>query len=103
MLEARLLMWDEQERFTKLVSMTLAWLMAVFGLAIAALSLAAGTPDFFLGFLFLLGALAVITLVYGLVAVSLGGLLFALTSAATYCFRWLKNHRFTGPSRPIEL
>jgi hypothetical protein len=96
-------MWDEQERFAKLVSKTLAWLMGVFGVAIAALSLASGTPDFFFGFLFLIGALAVLTLVYGLVAVSLGGLLFALTSGATSCFRWLKNHRFTGPSRPIAL
>ena len=55
-----------------------------------------GTPDFFCGFLLLLGALAVLTVAYGLVAVSLGGLLLAITSGASYCFRWLKNHRFTG-------
>ena len=51
---------------------------------------------FFCGFLLLLGALAVLTVAYGLVAVSLGGLLLAITSGASYCFRWLKNHRFTG-------
>ena len=54
------------------------------------------TPDFFCGFLLLLGALAVLTVAYGLVAVSLGGLLLAITSGASYCFRWLKNHRFTS-------
>ncbi len=88
-------MWDEQERFAKAVSKVFMWLLAFFGVVLAALSLASGIPDFFLGFLLLIGALAAITLVYGLVAVSLGGLLLAVTSGATYCFRWLRIHRFT--------
>ncbi len=88
-------MWDEQECFAKVVSKIFTWLLAVFGVVLAALSLALGIPDFFFGFLLLLGALAAITLVYGLVAVSLGGLLLAITSGATYCFRLLRIHCFT--------
>jgi len=89
------MMWDEQECFAKVVAEIFTWLLAVFGVVLAALSLASGIPDFFFGFLLLLGALAAITLVYGLVAVSLGGLLLAITSGATYCFRLLRIHCFT--------
>ncbi len=88
-------MWDEQERFAKVVSKIFTCLLAVFGVVLTALSLATGIPDFFFGFLLLLGALAAITLVYGLVAVSVGGLLVAITSGATYCFRWVRIHRYT--------
>ena len=46
-------MWDEQERFAKGFLKAFAWLLAVFGVALAALSLAAGVPDFFVVFLLL--------------------------------------------------
>ncbi len=87
-------MWDEQERFAKGIARVFTWLLAVCGVVLAGISAATGLPDFFLVFFLLLGALAAITLVYGLVAMSVGGVLLGITSGVTCCFRWLRNQRF---------
>jgi hypothetical protein len=50
-------MWDEQERFAKVVSKIFTWLLAALGILLAAISLATGMPVFFYAFLLLLGAL----------------------------------------------
>ena len=47
---------DEQERFAKGIATIFAWLLALFGVVLAAISLATGIPDFF--FVFLPGARA---------------------------------------------
>lgn len=93
-------MWDEQERFARLVSKFFLYLMAVSGVVLAALCVAAGDPYPFVGFLLLLAGLAVMTLIYGLVAVSIGGVLLGISSGLTYCFRWLRNHCFNHPLNP---
>jgi hypothetical protein len=87
-------MWDEQERFATVVSKIFMWLLAVFGVVLAAFSLETGKPDLFFGFLMVLGALGLITLVYGLAAVTAGGMLFAIAGGSTFLFRWLRNHFF---------
>jgi hypothetical protein len=84
-------MWDEHQRFAKVVSKIFIWLLTVSGVVLAVFSLAAGSLDPFIGFLVLLGGLAVMTLIYGLVAVSVGGVLLGVTSGFTYFFRWLRN------------
>jgi hypothetical protein len=84
-------MWDEEERFAKLVSRIFTWLLASAGVVLIATSLATGIPDFFLAFLLLLAALAAVTLSYGLVAVGVGGLLLGVTTAVSHCLHWLRN------------
>jgi hypothetical protein len=91
-------MWDEQERFAKAFSKIFTWLLAVFGVVLAATSLATGIPDFFFVFILLLAALAALVLIYGLVAASFGGVLLGITSGVTCCFHWLRNHRFNHPA-----
>ena len=91
-------MWDEQERFAKGIATIFAWLLALFGVVLAAISLATGIPDFFFGFLLLLAALAATVLIYGLVAASIGGVLLGITSGVACCFHWLRNHRFNRPA-----
>jgi hypothetical protein len=92
-------MWDEQERFAGLLSKFFFYLMAVFGIILAALSFIAGNPAPFVGFLLLLAGLAAMTLLYGLVAVSIGGVLLGISRGLTYCFRCLRNHCFNHPLR----
>ena len=66
-------MWDEHERFAKVVAKVFVWLLAISGVLLAAYSVAAGSPDPFVGFLVLVAGLAVMSLIYGLVAISVGG------------------------------
>ena len=86
-------MWDERESFANVVSRIFIWLLAISGVVLAAASLAAGNPGPFVGFLLLLAGLAFMTLIYGLVAVSVGGVLLAIASGLTFCFRWVTNQR----------
>ncbi len=81
-------MWDEQERFAKGVSQVSTWLLVVLGVVLAANSLATGMPGFFFAFLLVLGAFAAVSLVYGLVAVCVGGLLFGGSNGVTRCLHW---------------
>jgi hypothetical protein len=79
-------MWDEQERFAKGVSKLSMWVLVVFGVVLAAISLATGMPQFFFAFLLLLAALVGVSQLYGFVALSVGGLLLAITRGVTYGF-----------------
>jgi hypothetical protein len=84
-------MWDEQERFSKVFSKSLTWLMAIIGVLLAAISLATGNPAPFFGFLLLLvaliGAMLVISLAYGFAAICVGGLLLGVHSLVNCCVR----------------
>ena len=93
-------MWDEHERLAKVVAKIFIWLLAVSGVLLAAFSVAAASPDPFVGFLLLLAGLAVMTLIYGLVAISVGGVLLGISSGLIYCFRWLRNHGLNHPLDP---
>lgn len=72
-------MWDEQERFSKVVSIVAISLLGVLGLALAVATLATGDVQFLFAFFALLGTLAAFVLVYGLVAMCAGGILFCVT------------------------
>jgi hypothetical protein len=86
-------MWDEQERFARVVARHFTWFLALLGVVLAAVSLATGDPEFFFTFLLILAILATFTLAYGVVTVIVGGLLLGVTCGITYGLRWLRNHR----------
>jgi hypothetical protein len=87
-------MWDEQERFAKVVSRIFIGFLVVLGVVLSAISIVTGSSDCLVAFLLLLLLLVATSLVYGLVALSVGGMLFGITSGVTHCFRWLANHCF---------
>ena len=91
-------MWDEQEHIAKVVAKIFTWLLGALGVVLAAASLATGIPDFLVAFVLLLGALAALVLVYGLVALSIGSVLLGITGGVTKCFHWLRNHFFNRPA-----
>lgn len=69
-------MWDEQEKFSKVVSIVAISLLGVLGLALTVATLATGDLRFLFAFVAALGTLAALVVVYGLVAMCAGGILF---------------------------
>ncbi len=80
-------MWDEQERFAGVIAKTFKGLLMTLGVVLAVASLVTGNFVFLTVFLMFLLCLAAITLVYGLIAVSLGGALLGIVCVVNRCFR----------------